>query len=192
VKKTVLAAALLASVNVSALQLDLDNKYVGGSLHLVDYDALSYDNALGFGLVAGVPFKDLGTSEQLTLSAETGFVYMGTAESDNSIFGENFKYELSGFSLYGAAVAAFHVNEQVAVHAKAGLSYMSLEEEYSVDYGFGSESGSDSESEIGLTYGVGGEFKLNEQITVVGDYTHLGSVKSLDASSFSAGVNYKF
>lgn len=189
-KKTLLAAALLASASVSAMQPDMDNKYASGSLHIVNYDVSGLDIGSGFGIGAafGVPINAPGMSEQISLRPEVGFVYLGTGEGDEG----SIDYEMSGYTMYAAGIAAFSLTEQFALHAKAGLSYTSLELSGSTSYlGFSIDTEVD-DSEIGLTYGIGGEFALNEKITVTADYTHLGSVNDADASSLSAGVNYKF
>ncbi len=178
-KKTVLAAALLASVNVSALQLDLDNKYVGASMHIVDYDIgiWDLDNSIGFGGVVGVPFKGLtnaGLPEQINLSAEAGFIYLGSSEFDGT------SNELTGYSMLGAGKLGFSFNEQASIHAKLGLNYLTLDSDYYDD------------SEMNILYGIGGEFKLNQQLSVEANYTVFGEVDVIDVSSMNAGVNYKF
>lgn len=181
-KKTVLVTALLASVNASALQLDLDNKYISGSLHIVDYDIgiWDLDNSIGFGGTVGVPFKgitELGLPEQLNVAAEAGFIYLGSSDIDN-IAGD----DLSGFSMYGAGKVGFAFTDKVSAHAKLGLDYLALS----------SDASRADDSELNIMYGIGGEFKLNQKLSIEANYTVLGDVGFVDVSSINAGVNYKF
>ncbi len=195
-KKIVLVAATLASVNVAASQADMGSVYVGGRMHIVNYDvdvagALDIDSGVGFGIVAGVPFV---LSEQLSMGAEVGYVRLGAGEGDEADEYEKYEYELSGNSLYGVATANFHATEQLSLFGKAGLSKTTVDIESTYfDYEYDeSERTSSDESDMGLTYGFGAKFNVNDQLALVGEYTYFGEVEKIEVSSFSAGVNYKF
>ncbi|ASP38073.1 hypothetical protein CHH28_04980 [Bacterioplanes sanyensis] len=186
-KKTLLAAALLASVNASAMQLDLDNKYVGGSLHLTDFGVSGFDSAVGFGVLAGAPLKGVNLPANVSLTPEAGFVYFGTSSNDEGTF-STIDVEYSGYSVLGAMKASLAFNEQVSGHVKGGLNYVNVEAEVSSSTSFFSYSASSEASEIKLLLGLGGEFKATEKLSIVADYTLYAS----DISSLSAGVNFKF
>jgi opacity protein-like surface antigen len=196
VKKIVLVAATLASVNVAALQADMGNMYVGGRMHVIGYDPdvpdpVDIDNGFGFGIVAGLPFT---LNEQLSMRAEVGYVHLGTGEAEETDESSKTELEVSGYSLYGAAILSFHATDKISLFGKAGLSKTHIDaEDTDIDYDWNEvDVTSFDDSDIGITYGLGGEIAVNSQLSLIGEYTYFGEVEKLEVSSFSAGVNFKF
>lgn len=175
-KKTIAAIALVASCQVSALEVAAEKAYVTGGLQLTSYDVSGFDSAVGFNVGAGVPVNGLQLPEKVSIDAEAGFANFG--ESDNN------GLTISGYSIYGAAKANYQVQDKFSVFARAGLNYATIEAEANTFFG----KVTAEDSEIKLLYGFGAEYQLNDKFAVTAGYTAFAS----DVSALSAGVNISF
>lgn len=187
-KKLALSVPLLimsvasAAMNVSAVELDLDNKYAQATLALNDYGA--FDSALGFAATAGVPVTGIKMpTPELDLMVETSFNYFGEAEKGIAT--------ISGWSVMAAAKPRFMIQDKLYAYAKLGLHYWSLESETKVTTSLFSVNSTASDNGIDLVYGFGGQMHIDQRITVGGEYM-IYNFDGGDISSLAATAAYKF
>lgn len=142
-KKTMIAlsmAALFGATSANAMDFDPANFYYGGGITMTDVDAsgVSVDTANGFQFFAGMPLDiELGEAKS---SVEVGFRDLGSADWSVGPFSGS---QDLGSGLFVDYVAAFPVADQFDVLGIIGLDF-------------------NSDADM-IEYGIGGEFKVNDQ-----------------------------
>ncbi len=180
--KKILLSAVLATVSISAsaVELDLDEKYLIGNFGLTSYDVSGLDSTIGFGASIGAPLEDLEVIDDTELFIEAGYLYFG--ESSNKSGGVD--VSVSASTIYGAAKLRYEVQDEIYVYGKAGLGYIMTTAEATV---FGTTVSSD-DSELKLVYGGGALYEFSDEISIGGEYMFYSS----DITSISGVVTYSF
>lgn len=180
-KKALLTAAIAATaMNVSAVELDLDEKYVIGNVHYTTYDVNDYDSVIGFGVGVGAPLDDVELIDDTELFVEAGYIYFGKVEDEIGTT----DVTLSASSIYGAAKLRFEVEDEIYVYGKLGLGYITSEAEAKNAF----INASNSESEMKLLYGAGAQYQYSDEISVGAEYVFHAS----DVTTLTGVVTYNF
>jgi len=175
-KKILSAAVATALIATSSFALDTDKIYGGAGVALES--ANGFDSGFALALTGGLPVMPAGEAGPGTLAVEGEFTYsiIPPAVGD---------FTFSAMTLAAYAAYTYDIDSQFYVKPRAGLVYRSYTADYSSPFG----KYSDSTSEIGLAFGVGGGYKLNKKMDIYLDYTMLDGS---DLTHLTAGVNYKF
>lgn len=184
-KKVILSVAIaVASMSASAVELNVDEKYLTGNIGLTSYDASGYDSTIGFGIGIGAPIKGLDINEKAELLVEVGYNYLG----ESSYKEPGIDATLTSSAIYGLAKLNYEVKDNISIYGKAGLGYIMTTADVTVDFGFGSVSDSADDSDLKLVYGGGAQYKVSEKMSIGAEYVFFSS----DISSLSGVVNYNF
>jgi len=166
----VLVMFVLLAVNVQAAQ---PKTYAGVKIGQMMIDAGGYDDATNVGLVFGATLNEVQAGS-LSIEGELTF---SLVEGDVSFFGFDGDWDVLTLAGYGV----YRSNGQLYFKGKAGLLY----EDVSVNVsGLPGVSGDD----IGLSFGIGGGYKLNEKMNLELEYTIIES----DLDFLSVGLNMIF
>jgi len=159
-----LAAATLATASFA-------DTYAGAGLALESVTDLD----MGYSLVlnGGQTMDNIELGEGM-LAIEGEFTYSMVAPSLGG-------YDFSTLSLAGYAAYIYAIDPQLYIKPRLGLIYRGYEATY------GSYSATDSE--IGIAYGIGGGYRLNEQMDVFADFTMLDGT---DLTHLTFGVQYHY
>ena len=184
-KKALLTAAIAAAaMNVSAVELDLDEKYVIGNVHYTSYDVNDLDSTIGFGVGVGAPLDDVELIGDTELFVEAGYIYFGESSKEISNGFVKIDTSLTASSIYGAAKLRFEVQDDIYVYGKLGLGYIMTE----ADASGGGFSSSASDSEMKLLYGAGAQYQYSDEISVGAEYVFHAS----DVTTLTGVVTYNF
>lgn len=138
--------------------------YAGGGIAIQDVDG--FDDGLALVLNAGKNMPDV--HENFYLEGE--FTYTISSPEIEFIGGS---VEINIFTLAGYAAYILPLNEQFNLKGRAGLLYEDIDAD-----SFGSDS------DIGLSFGFGGEYVLNDGMKLTLDYTIIES----DVSHIGLGI----
>lgn len=170
--KAIASIGLLTMASTAAVA----QPYVGagildGSLEIAD--SIDVDLPSVF-VKAGYGFSDLLAVE---VRGGTG------VKRDKHVAGSNVNIELESF--YSALVVVkAPVNEQLTAYALAGGTRANFEAK-----AFGS---TDDESETGITYGVGADFKITESLSANAEWVSYVDKSDLELSGASIGMTMAF
>ena len=158
IQSVLAAAVLLAAQGAMAEGFDQSKLHVGAGL---GNNSLSgFDNAIGWQFFAGYPLEMVKLGEGITSSVEVG--YMSTTfKQDFTFLGSTTTIESDVKGLWATYVANYPVNDQVDALGRIGLD-------------FGDDSG--------LMFGIGGEYKLDDQKAVRLEYVIRDNVNSLQGN----------
>jgi len=176
-------AALAAGSTAQAQQSTTFRPYVGVSVAIarnMDTDSSPADAKI-FG---GVDFTD-------NLGVEAGYVNFSNrdrqfSEAYTGIPG-GVKTSTKGYGAYVAAKYTVPITERFSAYGKLGLAHSQREWSNNVGY-----SSSDNDNDVYA--GLGAQYKLNENIAVVGEYENYGKRKDSGARAgvWSAGLKFGF
>ncbi len=153
---TALAVAMLFTTQgVAAEGFDQSKLHVGAGLG--NNSLTGFDNAIGWQFFAGYPLEMVKLGEGVRSSIEVG--YMSTTFKQEILFFGTI--EASAKGLWATYVANYPVNDQVDALGRIGLD-------------FGDDSG--------LMFGIGGEYKLDDQKAVRLEYVIRDNVNSLQGN----------
>jgi outer membrane protein with beta-barrel domain len=159
---------------VSAENLPID--YADGGIML----ATTQIDSLGSASVTSLVF---GAGKQLTDQISVKAEY-STPLSKGKKTWAGYDWEIAVVSLSGFGVYTYEINEQLSVMGKAGLSLLSVE--------LSSSFGSASDSTLGLSYGFGGSFEIQDNLAISGEYLYLGTTDSSETSALAFKAVYTF
>jgi len=145
----VAAAALVFSSSVMA-EFDMEKVYAGGGVAYNSLDVSGPDSAIGFQGFAGYNLNDIvEIGDGIGLAAELGWATSGDFEQCfNFGFGEQCaSSSVDGFLATG--VIDYAVNDEIKALGRIGF-----------DFG----------DDDGLVFGIGGEYKVNDQISARAEY----------------------
>lgn len=150
-------------------------------------------NTLGYKLSAGYRFNDW-------LGVEVGAVDLGKAKYDYRApsLGLDFKTRYRTRALTLAGVASMPVTNDIALFGKLGIASTEVRNELTVTGAGSSASDSTKKRKSNLYAGAGAEYRLNANISLVGEYEYFGTVGNADdtgrarAQLVSLGVRYAF
>jgi|SaaInlStandDraft_4_1057021.scaffolds.fasta_scaffold151214_1 hypothetical protein len=177
--KKILASITLLGSLVSSYAIEVSDIQTRAGLAIQSVS--SYDKGYALILNGAVPMPELYDN----FSVEGEFGYSMIDPNIDYSFGET---SLSILSLSGFGVYTHNINSNIALRARAGLSFQSITAESKVDttfFGGGTTSSSDTEFE--LVFGVGGSYKIDGDKTLLIDYTRMNS----NFSHLSAMVEFK-
>lgn len=165
-----LTTALL--LGVSSVSASNSEGYINAQLGIPDVSGFSG----GIAVIAtyGMPMSKLIKKASNELQIEGEFTTTLLAEPSSGSLDASY-YTFAGYAVYTHAAAP-----KFDIRARAGLLYESVE----IDTGFGTVSDTD----IGISFGFGGVYKLRGNMDVIAEYTVIES----DIAHLSAGVQMKF
>ena len=191
---TAAAVALLSSSAMAMDMLDMDKAYAGAGIAMESYTGLDAGAALV--LNYGVPIKDINVGPG-KLAVETEFSYTIVSPSTSYEFPtgidyttyavtyETFSIDATLMTLGAYGAYSYDLIPNLSAKIRAGLVYKSV----TVESSLGDESESISDSEIGLAYGAGLNYVINDQIDVYTDYT---MIEGSDIVHYTLGAQYRF
>jgi OmpA-OmpF porin, OOP family len=176
-----LTAALAARADVQP------GFYAGASVGSTTIDDDGFGSAIddsdtGFKLFGGYTFND-------NFAIEASYFDLGEANGsfDDPFFGP-FDFDVGVSGLNVSAVGRVPLTQTFSLFGKLGFASYDLDVSFN---GPGFVSGSGSESETDLTYGVGGALSFAEQWEVRVEFEAI-SVDDGDANMLSVGAMYRF
>lgn len=123
-----------------------------------------------------------------TWGVEAGYTDFRKSDVNYSIGGVNNRGETKGHAYYLAAKATLPVNEQFSVYGKLGATRVKSE----LETLNAAQNMSRSKTEA---YGaLGAEYKLNQNVSLIGEYERYGKSKDFGAKAdvFTIGAKYAF
>lgn len=159
-----------------------EERFIGAKtgFMMVDGDG-DIDNIIPIGVVYGQSLNSV--LPNLWVEGELNY---GVTGGDFDVPGGSGEVTIWTLAAYGAY--RHPLNAQAYLKGKLGLLYESVEMEYSGTMFGVSYSGSDSETDTGLSLGIGGGYKINDQMTAEVEY----SIIEEDVDYLSVGLNFKF
>ena len=169
---------LLLGVTVVMASYAQTNGYVGVSYLGGEYseDGFIDIDLNGFRILGGVPVNEY-------FAVEGMFLYVTGDETF-----EDVDIELDGFAVSVFAKGILPIHEYVSFYGLLGLSYGSLE----ADLSDGINSASVSEDDSSISYGVGAEIKIVDNLAAHADYIMYLNKSDYDVGGFALGLTYKF
>jgi opacity protein-like surface antigen len=185
-----LAAALLVPALASAQAAASKQLSVGGFVGYETDDA----SGLTLRLDGEMPFQALSPKINLSFVGSIGYSRLGIDQSD-------FKYNL--FRIIPAARFTMPVNEQLSLYGDAGLGLYHARFSYEFvdyrwvgpgpyDYALAKDKVSDSTTGFLMRFGVGGFFKVNEQLKLGAELDLIPHFGDYDQTSFNILVGAMF
>lgn len=149
----------------SSKDLGASTYYFGGALtstqmsDFCDDSPSCSDDDMGWQLFGGYRIKE-------DLAAEAQYIYAGDVQNET----KNSRSEVSGFGIHG--VKTIQLSNELRVYGKGGMFH------WMADNSDGSRSGTD------LTFGVGGTYKIKENLSIRAEWQRAMDVEtSLSTSS---------
>ena len=129
------------------------------------------DRDTGFSAFVGYDFtKHIGV--------ESGYVDLGELEYVGGV-------QPQAKAPYLVAVGKLPITEKVALYAKAGINHWSLDDAHPTLTGTSDDSGTDA------TYGLGVQYRVNDQFALRGDYSRLEvGEMDIDLAQLQAVVHF--
>ena len=177
------AATLFAGTAAHAQQSTTFKPYVGVGVVSADNMTMDkrYADAKIFG---GVDFSN-------NLGVEAGYVNFSKQDRHYSAAYTNIPggvtVNTKGYGAYVAAKYTVPINERFSAYGKLGLAHS--QRKWKSDIGYSS-----TDNDNGVYAGLGAQYKLNENVSVVGEYENYGKGKDSGAPAgvWSAGVKFGF
>lgn len=121
-----------------------------------------------------------------TWGVEAGYTDFRKSDVNYSIGNVNNRGETEGHAFYLAAKATMPVNEQFSVYGKLGATRIKNELEL--------VNASMSRSKTEAYGALGAEYKINENVSLIGEYERYGKSKDFGAKAdvFTIGAKYAF
>ncbi len=167
----VVATSLLSGVAYAAPV----GPYLGAKVgsYMVDDSDVNFDDGTSFGVYGGYDFgSGLSVEAEYNTSSGNDVSYQGVVVGD---------YDISNFGIYGAY--RFYPSLYNGLSLKAKIGLISEKVDVNSKNGFYSESNSDT----GLSFGVGAGLALTPQVSIEGEYT----VIEQDVDLLSLGLTFK-
>ncbi|GAB4117325.1 MAG: hypothetical protein Fur0026_05400 [Sideroxydans sp.] len=181
-KSRLMGIALLSALAAPAFAA---NPYYFG----LDVGTTSLSNADPFPNPGNVRFS-FGSQLNEQFALEIGYTIFGDSVVD---YGGGSKLTASGSSFQFAGVGSLPINERISAYGKLGMASNSLDVKSEGPLFTGATV---SESKPDLYYGIGLQYKVNDRMSVRGEYTDYGDATSsspdVGATSFSIGMTYGF
>jgi len=187
-KLLVVLIASAAVMSAAQAQTPAPRAYVGAGIASADHDfklsGASNVDTEGY-KASGKIFG--GYEFNQTWGVEAGYTDFRKSDVNYSIGSTNYRGETDGHALYLAAKATLPVNAQFSVYGKLGAARSKSELEL-----VNAARMSRSKTEA---YGaVGAEYKLNESMSLIGEYERYGKSKDFGAKAdvWTIGAKYSF
>ncbi|MEQ1838351.1 MAG: porin family protein [Candidatus Nitrotoga sp.] len=168
--KKIAAVALLSAFIAAPVAAEDMHMYIGANVGSAQIDATGFDASTAFSVLAGHKFNS-------NFAAEVAYVNFGSV--DVAPAGSTVKS--SAMSLSG--VGSFPLNDQFSLFGKLGLASTTVK-----------GTGFPSESNTGVTYGVGAQFDFDQQFAIRAgwDMYKIGDVNEEDEDVMSLGAIFTF
>ncbi|MGC2048622.1 MAG: outer membrane beta-barrel protein [Gallionella sp.] len=165
-KKLAVAVLLSAAIAAPAVASDM---YVGVNIGSAEIDLPGASSTTSIALLGGYTFNK-------NFAAEIAYTDFGSHD-----YGGGLTLKSSGLSISG--VGSYPINEQFSLFAKLGFASTTLD-----------PSGSPTEDDTDMTYGIGGQFDVNKQVGIRFGYDvyKVGASPSYDEKVMSVGGVFKF
>ncbi|VXC23909.1 porin family protein [Massilia sp. 9I] len=183
----VLIASAAAMSAAQAQSTSAPRAYVGAGIASADHDFkqsgasnVDTDGWKASGKIFG------GYDFNQTWGVEAGYTDFAKSDVNYSIGGVNRRGETDGHAFYVAGKATLPVNEQFSVYGKLGATRIKNELEI--------VNASMSRSKTEAYGAVGAEYKLNQNVSLVGEYERYGKSKDFGAKAdvLTIGAKYAF
>lgn len=179
VRTLITAAAVAAGLGLGlGTAQAADGNYANLQLAFANVDG--FDNTLSLVAAYGIPMKQYGIDVELELtksladaSTSATYPFIGTVNMDASYL-----------TLAGYAVYTMPLQDKLDLRARAGLLY----EDVSVSVSNPLVSASGDGTDIGLSFGAGVRYDLNQQMDIIADFT----IIEQDISHLAVGAQYRF
>jgi len=187
-KLLIVLIASAAAMTAAQAQTTAPRAYVGAGIASADHDfklsgATNVDTE-GY-KASGKIFG--GYEFDRTWGVEAGYTDFSKADVNYSIGGVNNRGETKGHAYYLAAKATLPVNEQFSVYGKLGAARTKSELELV-------NAAQTSRSKTEAYGALGAEYKLNENVSLIGEYERYGKSKDFGAKAdvLTIGAKYSF
>lgn len=179
-KTTMLKTLLAASIVSASCAASAAEMYAGGGIAVLDSDEVTFNAVYG----------RFGAFFNENISAEAR---LGLGVGDDTVDGE--KFELDNY--YGVYVrGGIPATEIFYPYAILGFTKGKWSSSYSYSEVFLGEeitiSGSDSGSESDLSYGVGADFAVTENLKINAEYMSYMDKDAAELTGFTVGVAFSF
>lgn len=188
-KLIVVLIASAAAMSAAQAQTGVPRAYVGAGVAIADHEfkLAGASNVDTSGYKASGKFFG-GYEFNPMWGVEAGYTSFRDALVSYTIGGVNVIGETDGESYYLAAKATMPINAQFSLYGKLGAAH-NKSELVTLNAG---QNQSDSETEA---YGaLGAEYKLNQNLSVVGEYERYGNSRDFGAKAdvWTIGAKYSF
>ena len=167
--KKIAAVALLSAFIAAPVVAEDMHMYIGANVGSAQIDRTGFDASTAFSVLAGHKFNS-------NFAAEVAYVNFGSVDLPLGATVKSDAMSLSG-------VGSFPLNEQFSLFGKLGLASTTAK-----------GTGSPSESNTGVTYGVGAQFYFDRQVAIRAgwDMYKIGDVNEEDEDVMSLGAIFTF
>jgi OOP family OmpA-OmpF porin len=123
-----------------------------------------------------------------TWGVEAGYTDLRSTHGNYTLGGNAGRVTTDGSRSYLAAKASWPVNEQVSVYGKLGVGYSKT------DVALSTPNVSWDDSKTEAYGGLGAQYKLNQNVSLIAEYERYGKKKEVGAKAdaFSIGARYAF
>lgn len=180
-----LIAGTAAMTAAQAQTTDAPRAYIGAGVASVDHDFAGSNDSDGWKaggkLFGGVDFNQ-------TFGLEAGYTDFRKSRANYSIGGLNGSAESDGYGAYVAGKATMPINEQTSLYGKLGVAHTKAKLR-SAAVGL-----NHSESDNGVYAGVGVQYAINQQVSLLAEYERYGKKKDFGAKPdvLTIGAKYNF
>lgn len=159
--------------------------YVGVGVASADHEFQGANDSDGW-KASGKLFG--GVELDQTFGVEAGYTDFRKSRANYSIGGLNGTAESDGYGAYLAGKATMPINEQTSVYGKLGVTHTKAKLR-SAAVGL-----NHSESDNGVYAGVGVQYALNQQVSLLAEYERYGKKKDFGAKPdvLTIGAKYNF
>jgi opacity protein-like surface antigen len=178
-----------AVMSAAQAQTTAPRAYVGAGVASVDHDyrisgasGVDSDGYKASGKIFG------GVELDQTFGVEAGYTDFRKSSANYNIGGVNGRAESDGYGTYLAGKATLPINQQTSLYGKLGVAYTKADMT-STTPGLNRE-----ESDTGVYGGVGVQYALNQQVSLIAEYERYGKKKDFGAKPdvFTIGAKYNF
>jgi len=190
--KKLIFALIAASAAMTAAQAQTTTApraYVGVGVASADHDY----RISGAGNVDSDGYKASGklfggVELNQTFGVEAGYTDFRKSRATYSVNGVNGSLESEGYGAYVAGKATMPINEQAAVYGKLGVAHTRAKL-----HAVGTDL-SMKDSDNGVYAGVGVQYNLNQQVSLIAEYERYGKKKDFGAKPdvLTIGAKYAF
>ncbi len=176
-RKLPIALALAGALGSTGIHA-ADGNYANLQLAFANVDG--FDSTMALVAAYGIPLEQYGIDVELELTKSLG----DASTSDTYPFVGTITLDASYMTLAGYAVYTMPLQDKLDLRARAGLLY----EDVSVTASSPLVTVSGDGTDIGLSFGVGLNYALNDSMNIIADYT----IIEQDISHLAIGAQFGF
>lgn len=172
-KQLIYTGIILGLTTVTApLSAQEGRWYIGGAVGQSDLDQNGFDEETGWRLYGGYKFVPF-------VAAEVGYTYLGDFNSNRS----NGSVEIDGMET--SIIGMLPLMDNFALLGKIGAYWW----DSTID---GTLLSLNEDDDVDLTYGIGAEFRVYNQMGIRASWDRYNEVADSDVDLISIGVNFSF